>query len=102
MTFAKLERDAACDALLAVAPDSPTLCEGWSAHDLAAHLWVREHDPLALPGVVVPPLQRLTAERMERVKRRWPYQRLAEEVLQFHGLDQVGVPGQRPARSGCW
>jgi uncharacterized protein (TIGR03085 family) len=39
------ERSELCDLFLAVGPDAPTLCEGWSALDLAAHLVVREHDP---------------------------------------------------------
>lgn len=44
-----------CDALAAVERDAPTLCEGWSAHDLALHLWVLKH-PLAWPGIGVPAL----------------------------------------------
>jgi uncharacterized protein (TIGR03085 family) len=39
------ERSELCDLFLAVGPDAPTLCEGWSTLDLAAHLVVREHDP---------------------------------------------------------
>ena len=40
MGFAALERAALCDALLEVGPDSPTLCDGWTSHDLAAHVRV--------------------------------------------------------------
>jgi uncharacterized protein (TIGR03085 family) len=39
------ERSELCDLFLAVGPDAPTLCEGWSTLDLAAHLVIREHDP---------------------------------------------------------
>jgi uncharacterized protein (TIGR03085 family) len=39
------ERSELCDLFLAVGPDAPTLCEGWTTLDLAAHLVVREHDP---------------------------------------------------------
>ncbi|HEY6697199.1 MAG TPA: TIGR03085 family metal-binding protein [Acidimicrobiales bacterium] len=39
------ERSELCDLFLAVGPEAPTLCEGWSTLDLAAHLVVREHDP---------------------------------------------------------
>ncbi|MGH9110771.1 MAG: TIGR03085 family metal-binding protein [Acidimicrobiales bacterium] len=39
------ERSGLCDLFLAVGPDAPTLCEGWSTLDLAAHLVIREHDP---------------------------------------------------------
>lgn len=33
-------------------PKAPTLCEGWEAFDLAAHLYVREHRPVAAIGLV--------------------------------------------------
>jgi uncharacterized protein (TIGR03085 family) len=39
------ERSDLCELFLAVGPDAPTLCEGWSTLDLAAHLVVRENDP---------------------------------------------------------
>jgi uncharacterized protein (TIGR03085 family) len=39
------ERSELCDLFLSVGPDAPTLCEGWTTLDLAAHLVVREHDP---------------------------------------------------------
>jgi uncharacterized protein (TIGR03085 family) len=37
------ERRAICDLFLALGPDAPTLCEGWTTADLAAHLVLREH-----------------------------------------------------------
>ena len=37
------ERRELCDLLLEVGPDAPTLCEGWTAADIAAHLVLREH-----------------------------------------------------------
>lgn len=37
------ERRELCDLLIEVGPDAPTLCEGWTALDLAAHLVLREH-----------------------------------------------------------
>src|SRR5262245_9679824 len=45
-SFYRRERAALCDLLDRVGPDRPTLCEGWTTNDLAAHLWVRESDPL--------------------------------------------------------
>ena len=36
------ERLALCDLLLELGPDAPTLCEGWTTIDLAAHLVLRE------------------------------------------------------------
>jgi uncharacterized protein (TIGR03085 family) len=37
------ERRAICDLLTELGPDAPTLCEGWTTADLAAHLVLREH-----------------------------------------------------------
>ena len=67
------ERAALCDTLEAVGPDAPTLCEGWDAADLAAHLVVRERDVRALPGIGVPDilggrLGRLTRRLMDDVR----------------------------------
>jgi uncharacterized protein (TIGR03085 family) len=37
------ERLALCDLFDELGPDAPTLCEGWTTADLAAHLVLREH-----------------------------------------------------------
>ena len=50
--LAQLERGRLCDLFLEVGPDAPTLCEGWTTADLAAHLVIRERKPLAAPGIV--------------------------------------------------
>ena len=52
MTFAKSERAELCDLFDRVGPDAPTLCQGWATHDLAAHLWIRETDPVGVSGLV--------------------------------------------------
>ncbi|WP_433078814.1 TIGR03085 family metal-binding protein [Dactylosporangium sp. CA-052675] len=51
--FARSERAALADALLAAGPDAPTLCEGWATRDLAAHLVLREHRPDAAAGIML-------------------------------------------------
>jgi len=51
--LAQLERGRLCDLLLEIGPDGPTLCEGWTTADLAAHLVLRERKPLAAPGIVL-------------------------------------------------
>lgn len=43
MTFAAAERAQLAQLFHRVGPDAPTLCEGWSTRDLAAHLYVREN-----------------------------------------------------------
>ena len=37
------ERTGICDLFVELGPDAPTLCEGWTTADLAAHLVLREH-----------------------------------------------------------
>lgn len=37
------ERAALCELLLDLGPDAPTLCEGWTTLDIAAHMVLREH-----------------------------------------------------------
>ncbi len=69
-----------CDVLTVARADAPTLCEGWTAHDLAIHLWQLKHDPLAWPGIAVPPLRRLSDHRADIVRRRWPYLELIEQL----------------------
>jgi uncharacterized protein (TIGR03085 family) len=58
------ERLALCDLFDELGPSAPTLIDGWTAHDLAAHLVLREHDLVAGPCLVLPgPFQRLAERR---------------------------------------
>ena len=50
MTWHETEREWLADALRAAAPTDPTLCAGWQARHLAAHLVVRENPTLVLAG----------------------------------------------------
>lgn len=64
------ERLELCDLLDELGPSAPTLLEGWTAHDLAAHLVLREHDPVAGPCIVLPgPFQRFAERRRARLAR---------------------------------
>jgi uncharacterized protein (TIGR03085 family) len=72
------ERQALCDTLTELGPDAPTLCEGWTTADLAAHLMVREREPLAAAGILLPgPFARFNHRRMEAAKAGG-YQRLID------------------------
>ena len=48
----RAEREALCSLMLALGPDAPTLCQGWSTTDLAVHLVIRERKLHASPGIV--------------------------------------------------
>ncbi|GII22118.1 TIGR03085 family metal-binding protein [Planosporangium mesophilum] len=63
--YALMERQALADALLDAGPDAPTLCTGWTARDLAAHVVLRDRRPDAIPGVLIRALRGWT-ERVQR------------------------------------
>ncbi len=52
-TPAARERQQFVDDLVAAGPDAPTLCEGWTARDLAAHVVIRERRPDAAAGILI-------------------------------------------------
>lgn len=62
------ERRHLCDRFAELGPEAPTLCEGWTTHDLAAHLYTRERRPHAALGLVVPALADFTDRVQARVK----------------------------------
>lgn len=52
-SFAAEQRAELVAALRAVPASAPTLCEGWTALDLAAHVVARERRPDSTPGLLV-------------------------------------------------
>lgn len=68
--IADAERRALVDLMRELGPDAPTLCDGWTVLDLAAHLVVRERRPDAVPGVFGGPLARHTGRVMASVAAR--------------------------------
>ncbi|MEU4554782.1 uncharacterized protein (TIGR03085 family) [Micromonospora violae] len=77
--YARAEREALADLLLALGPSAPTINEGWATRDLAAHLVLRERRPDAAGGIVLPPL-RGYAERIRRRLAARPYPELVAQV----------------------
>ena len=64
LPFDAQERLALCDLFEELGADVPTLIEGWTASDIAAHLVMRERDPIAGPCMVLPgPFQRFATRR---------------------------------------
>ncbi|EYR64635.1 hypothetical protein N866_07680 [Actinotalea ferrariae CF5-4] len=70
MPWHHLERAAAVAALRDAGPGAPTACEGWRTEQLAAHLVLRERDPLTAAGIVLPPLAARTERRTQDVGSR--------------------------------
>ncbi len=79
-SLAQQERTTLCDLLVERGPDAPTLCEGWSTADLAAHLVVRERRPDSGPGLVWSPLAGYTDKVRTAVRDRTPFEELVETV----------------------
>ncbi|MCL7494456.1 TIGR03085 family metal-binding protein [Streptomyces sp. MCA2] len=87
-THAKRERLLLADLLENAGPEAPTLCEDWTARQLAAHVVVRERRADAAGGILVKPL----AARLERVQKEFagrPY----DELIR---LIRTGPPRMSP------
>jgi uncharacterized protein (TIGR03085 family) len=78
--YSRVERLALCDLFDEVGPDQPTLCEGWTTWDLAIHLHVREADPLAGPGIMIPAFSETTERRMARAKAKYSFTEIVDKV----------------------
>ena len=80
MSYSREERLALCALLDETGPDAPTLCEGWTTGDLAAHLVLRERRPDAAAGVAGGPLAGYTARVQQRLKERIPFPDLVRMI----------------------
>lgn len=88
-----VERQSLADALIEAGPRHPTLCDGWSTTELAAHLVIREARPDAALGALVPPLAGWT----DRIMGQYAKKEYAELVATFRAgpprLSVFAVPG---------
>jgi len=89
--LARRERHALCDLALGLGPDVPTLCGGWTARDLVAHLLVRENSPVGAAGIMLSPLAGLTERAMARASRR-PFPQMVA-TLRDPGITPYRLPG---------
>lgn len=80
MSVAQRERAALVAALRSVGPDAPTLCEGWTARDLAAHLMIREYRVDAAPGILIPLFAGHTANVQDAVAGKTDWDDLVDKV----------------------
>lgn len=79
MGLAADERRAISDLFDELGPDVPTLCAGWQAKDLAAHLVLRERRLDAVLGIQVKALAGRT-ERVQRTLAEQPWPELVRQV----------------------
>jgi len=72
------------------------LCDGWTTYDLAVHLYVRESDPMAGPGIMISALADTTEKRMERAKAKYGFAGVVDKVrngpprASIYGLPLIG------------
>ena len=89
--FAPLEREGLADALERLGPDQPTLCEGWLTADMAAHLVVRERQPVAALGIVFKPLAGYNERQQRALRDSTAYDELTR-------LFRAGPPAYSPMK----
>jgi uncharacterized protein (TIGR03085 family) len=80
LSLAQQERATLCDLFVELGPGQPTLCEGWTTADLAAHLVARERRPDSGPGLVWPPLAGHTDKVRRAIRDRTPWEKLVATV----------------------
>ena len=94
MSYSREERRALCSLLDKTGPDAPTLCEGWTTGDLAAHLVLRERRLDAAAGVAGGPLAGYTARVQLRLRSRIPFPDLVRMIRSGPpALSVMALPG---------
>ncbi len=94
MTLARDERLALCALLDETGPDAPTLCEGWTTRDLAAHLVLRENRMDAGIGILGGPLAGYTSRVQHRLSERTSFSDLVTIIRNGPPrLSVFGLPG---------
>ena len=89
------ERRELCDRFVALGPDAPTLCGGWTTADLAAHLVVRERDPIGGAGIMIPRFEDFTERRMAGELAKHGYAGTVERVRTGPPLGPLKIPTVR-------
>jgi uncharacterized protein (TIGR03085 family) len=94
VSYSRDERRALCSLLDKTGPDAPTLCEGWTTGDLAAHLVLRERRLDAAAGVAGGPLAGYTARVQQRLRSRIPFPDLVRMIRSGPpALSVMALPG---------
>lgn len=77
--YARIERERLADLLTSTGPDAPTLCEGWTTRDLAAHIVVRDRRPDSAAGLLIKPLAGY-GEGIRLARAALPYEELIAQL----------------------
>ena len=88
---AAAERQALVRALRERGPTADTLCEGWTAHDLAVHVVARDSHPHVIFGRELPVVGSRAQEQYRSIEQL-SFAELVDRI-------EAGVPSWHPARS---
>ena len=95
---ARVERLALCELMSELGPEAATMCDGWTTADLAAHLVVREHRPVAAAGITLRPLAGLTERARTKARDRTSFAELLARIRQGPPKWSIfGLPGMDKA-----
>lgn len=95
MHFVPPSREVLAETLLAAGPAAPTLCEGWSTKELAAHLYLRERSARVGFGLIVRGLRGVSDAAASRLAAEHATtQKYAQLVASF----RAGPPKASPLR----
>ena len=97
MSLASRERENLGALLLQLGPDAPTLLDGWTTRDLAAHLYVREHRLPWGVGNFFAPLAKRLGKEMDKARNR-PYEDNIQDWLA--GPSKFAAPLFAPLNTG--
>lgn len=86
------ERYALADTLAEAGPDAATLCTGWTARDLLAHIVVRERRPDTGPGLFLPVLSRWTERTRRSYRDGYGYAELIDMLRRPPWWSPTGNP----------
>ncbi len=91
------ERRELADLFDELGPDAPTLCGEWTTADLAAHLVVRERDPIGALGILIPRFEGTTNAHMAGELAKHGYAGTVERVRTGPPIGPMKLPPVRHA-----
>lgn len=91
------ERNELCDLFEELGPDAPTLSGEWTTADLAAHLVVRERDPIGALGILIPRFEGTTNAHMASELAKHGYAGTVERVRTGPPIGPMKLPPVRHA-----
>lgn len=95
MHFVEPSREFLAETLLAAGPDSETLCAGWNTKELAAHLYLREHNAGVGLGLLLKPFNKVSDKATARLAQE---SATPEAYARLLGKFRAGPPALSPLK----